>query len=248
MKYLSSIILIIALSIISLNSYSQDIIYNIDGSKIEAKVEEVGKSEVKYRKFDNTDGPVYVLPKREIMMITYENGSHDIINEKSEEFQLQTDFTRNIISFHLFDLLYNSVTLSYERILGNGTVGIRIPVTVSYGEDDIYNYTRIFGSGIIVNFYPTGQGKWRYFVGPDVQMGVAESSWYDYYNSYSQYKTENCLYTRFLIDNGVSFSPIKNMSVSVLVGLGIRYLAEGDEYESGFNTDGQFSFNLSYRF
>jgi len=126
MKYLSSIILIIALSIISLNSYSQDIIYNIDGSKIEAKVEEVGKSEVKYRKFDNTDGPVYVLPKREIMMITYENGSHDIINEKSEEFQLQTDFTRNIISFHLFDLLYNNVTLSYERILGNGTVGIRM--------------------------------------------------------------------------------------------------------------------------
>lgn len=249
MKNLFAILLCLTLAFSFSAIHAQDVIFFKDGSKENVKVSEVGKSDIKYKKADNPEGPQYVISKRDVLMITYENGSHDVINTEPTK-PLTTDFTKNIISFHLFDLIYNSITLSYERILNSGTVGIKIPVTFSFAEDDVYNYTRIFGSGIILNFYPTGQGKWRYFVGPDIQMGLAESSWWDYYDPWGSgyYESGRYMYTRFLVDNGVIFTPVRNMSVSIVVGFGVRYLADGDDYDSGFNADGQFSFNLSYRF
>jgi hypothetical protein len=51
---------------------AQDIITKrVDGSEIRAKVLEVGVTEVKYKLFDNQEGPTYVLPKSEIFRIKY---------------------------------------------------------------------------------------------------------------------------------------------------------------------------------
>ncbi len=45
-----------------------------NGDVIEAKVKEVGVSEVKYKKCDRPDGPDYTISKRDILSIKYSNG------------------------------------------------------------------------------------------------------------------------------------------------------------------------------
>ena len=61
--------------------YAQDIIIMKNGSDIQAVVQEIGIDEVKYKRFDNQNGPNYTLKKSEIFMIRYVNGSKDVFNE-----------------------------------------------------------------------------------------------------------------------------------------------------------------------
>lgn len=71
----------IVIILISHNIYSQDIITKKDGTDIKAKVSEISDSEVKYKKYENLDGPTYSLLKSEILLIRYENGTKDVFTE-----------------------------------------------------------------------------------------------------------------------------------------------------------------------
>lgn len=66
------------------SSIAQDKIYQKNDSNfIEAKVREINDIDVKYVKFSNQNGPVYLIKKSSVSMIVYENGEKDIF--KSEE-------------------------------------------------------------------------------------------------------------------------------------------------------------------
>lgn len=59
---------------------AQDDIILRTGEEIKAKVQEVGTSEIKYKRSDNANGPLYVIWKREVFMIKYENGTKDVFS------------------------------------------------------------------------------------------------------------------------------------------------------------------------
>jgi hypothetical protein len=63
-------------------SISQDIITLKSGDQIRSKIIEIGQTDVKYKKFDNQGGPVYVEPKTDIVKIVYENGTKDTFNNE----------------------------------------------------------------------------------------------------------------------------------------------------------------------
>ncbi len=65
-------------------SYAQDIITLKNGDEIKAKVNEIDLNVVKYKKFDNQNGPIYSIDKEKIFMIKYENGSKDVFTDMSE--------------------------------------------------------------------------------------------------------------------------------------------------------------------
>ena len=67
--------------LISSASYGQDKVYKTDNSVIEAKVQEIGNSDIKYKKFSNQDGPLYVIKKEDVSMIVYENGEKEVFNQ-----------------------------------------------------------------------------------------------------------------------------------------------------------------------
>jgi hypothetical protein len=67
--------------LISLGAFSQDILTKKTGEDILAKIIEVTISEVKYKKFDNQNGPIFSILKSDLLLIRYENGSKDIFNE-----------------------------------------------------------------------------------------------------------------------------------------------------------------------
>lgn len=62
---------------------AQDVMYKMDGEQIEVKVLEVSPTEIKYKLTSNVDGPTYVLPKKEIYMLEYANGSKEVFGAKS---------------------------------------------------------------------------------------------------------------------------------------------------------------------
>ncbi len=64
--------------------FSQDVITKKSGEDIQAKVLEVTTSEVKYKKFDNLNGPVFSILKSELLLIRYENGSKDVFNDNKK--------------------------------------------------------------------------------------------------------------------------------------------------------------------
>jgi len=54
-----------------------------DGNTIEAKVMEIHPSEIRYKRIDNLDGPMIIIPKDRVLSIKYKNGVVDIINASS---------------------------------------------------------------------------------------------------------------------------------------------------------------------
>ena len=68
----------------SFSVYSQDIITTKKGEDIVAKVLEVNVNEVKDKKYNNPQGPIYLLLKSDILLIRYENGTKDIFYEEEK--------------------------------------------------------------------------------------------------------------------------------------------------------------------
>lgn len=63
---------------------SQDILTKNTGEDIEVKVLEITTQEVRYKKFDNQDGPIYTILKPDLLMIRYENGTKDIFKQENK--------------------------------------------------------------------------------------------------------------------------------------------------------------------
>ena len=63
-------------------SNAQDIITKVDGEEIQAVITEVGTSDIKYKKFDNQNGPAYTMLKSEIFMIKYQNGEKEMFDNQ----------------------------------------------------------------------------------------------------------------------------------------------------------------------
>ncbi len=60
---------------------AQDIIIMKNGDELKTKVTEVGTDLIRYKKFDNQEGPTYSIEKAKVFMIRYENGAKDVFNQ-----------------------------------------------------------------------------------------------------------------------------------------------------------------------
>ena len=90
-----------ALCISIASTFAQDVITLKNGEDIHALVQEIGEVDVKYKKFDNPNGPNYTLKKSEIFMIRYQNGTRDVFqleNIVKENTKSEVSVTSTIIS------------------------------------------------------------------------------------------------------------------------------------------------------
>lgn len=62
-----------------INVFSQDIIEKKDGTSIESKIKEIGIDIIKYNKYNNLSGPIYLIKKDEVSKIIFENGTIELI-------------------------------------------------------------------------------------------------------------------------------------------------------------------------
>ena len=72
------ILFLTVLICMSVATNGQDLITPKNGDVIEAKILEVTSTEVKYKKWNNQEGPTFVMSKGDIMMVVYQNGDRDV--------------------------------------------------------------------------------------------------------------------------------------------------------------------------
>lgn len=78
-------VLAIIFFLTGISAAAQDLIILTNGNVIEAKVTETSKTRIKYLRYDNLEGPVYVLPESNLHSIKYENGTYRVFNAAPEE-------------------------------------------------------------------------------------------------------------------------------------------------------------------
>ncbi|MBO4691009.1 MAG: energy transducer TonB [Paludibacteraceae bacterium] len=103
-------------------SFAQDVIITTDAQKIEAKIMEVSKYEVKYKKTDNLDGPLYILETKDINCIIYANGKVELYNTPSQELQIATEKTKEeaaIEKARTMGSLFGKSDKNYKSANGN---------------------------------------------------------------------------------------------------------------------------------
>jgi hypothetical protein len=91
MKYILLFILFICSSNII---KAQDTLSTRYGESILVKVIEVGTAEVKYKKLDNLNGPMFSMLKSDLLMIKYENGTNEDFS-KEEKTKIKVKRTHN---------------------------------------------------------------------------------------------------------------------------------------------------------
>ncbi len=191
-------------------------------------------------------------------------------------------YGNHIAYLSLSDFAFGLATVGYEFIFNEGRFSIKAPISIglknagldytsstsnsiSYELNDdmgYYNSDKIFSAGLDMAVFPGRQGMVRYFFGPGIEYGQ-----FYYYSrrrdpnspqnqpSYIDYK-ERAAYTSIMFRNGVMFQPLKNLTVTGNLGVGIynsRYLVydytgSGSYYDSRIQPTLQGSVNVGYRF
>lgn len=59
----------------AISAFAQDIIVTRDARRIEARIHEVSDTEIKYKEFNNLNGPLYIIRTTDINTIIYQNGA-----------------------------------------------------------------------------------------------------------------------------------------------------------------------------
>ncbi len=77
-----------ALNSITMLALSQDTLLFRNGSSIISKVLEITPIEIKYKKIENVDGPLYIVNREDVKFINYKNGSIDSFAQIKPWFKL----------------------------------------------------------------------------------------------------------------------------------------------------------------
>jgi hypothetical protein len=253
MKYL--LILLVFFSTVIL--HAQDIIYKKDKTKIDGKVLEVGITDVKYKTALNPEGPVYVIPKSEIAIIIYQNGTTDIFsspeNSSKPKFDsLSVNFCRNFIGVDIAEFTSASLGMLYEHTFGKkGMFAIRLPFSVgilqqSYGFPE----GKIFNTGIDFLYFPTGQGTFKYYTAPYFEWGMFRDGFYLVYERLfapSNNERYNGQHLAGGIKNGILYQPTRHFALSADFGFGIK---KDETIRTNESVESHFKANviIGYRF
>lgn len=63
---------------------AQDVLVKRNGDELQVKVQEITPLLVKYKRFDNLEGPLISVSKTKVFMIRYENGTKEVFNEAAK--------------------------------------------------------------------------------------------------------------------------------------------------------------------
>lgn len=134
-KYTPIILLYCLFQLLANIGYSQDNIILKNGDEIAAKVLEVTTDQIKYKKWENQEGPTYTSAKSDIFMIKYKNGTKDVFNttSPSNSNPSLTNTSNNGSKF--------IGTWLHKKYDGNNN---RSKITISKsGEDYLVNYVQM---------------------------------------------------------------------------------------------------------
>ena len=173
-------ILFILLAVIGLGicANAQDIIVTKKSERIDAKVLEININDVKYKDWDNLDGPTYTLLKSDIASIIYQNGKAETFSNYTQP-QQQTnnnqprDYGDPSMTYSRFKSMsdneqdayfekyggniYNTFHSGFK--LSNAGKGLLIPGVILSGAGF---FCTLFGGIYMTNYYNPYSGYYYY--------------------------------------------------------------------------------------
>lgn len=132
----------------SINLFAQDVIVKHNGGTIISKVIEIKDSEVKYKKYNNPNGPTYSIALSEINQINYENGEKDIFSANNE-----AKSSRELL---ILDIEFNNLHKKIKRLkqtawIAGAALAVVGGVLIEKGTNpDSKNETQTMTGGVIL--------------------------------------------------------------------------------------------------
>jgi hypothetical protein len=273
-------ITVLFLLFFSFSVISQDIIYLKDGTNILVNIVSVDRKVVKYKK-PSGKGAVNEIAKSRIAKIQYESGAVDNFVLSKDSLSVNrtandeaffpnlylNEFPVNILSINTFDFFSQRIGISYERVFDDGNKSIRIPITYSLRDTLLNNSPwnenslRTFETGLDFLFYPTGQGRLKYAVGPMVRyanytiypeyidviiIDPVTGFGYPISTEISPYRETNAF--AFGINNFVVLMASNNLYLSASTAIGVRKINNFPDKSRATRTLFNIGFHVGYRF
>ncbi|MBA3662683.1 MAG: hypothetical protein H0W61_00545 [Bacteroidetes bacterium] len=158
-----------------LNGISQsDTLFTDSKKKIPCKIYEINEYEIKYRRAESTDGPIYVIDKSTVIKYSLSNGFTELL--KHDELSLENEHkeilgSREVIKINPFSFAFNHVSVGYEKVV---KVGTNLDVEAGYINSSISPNQGISLSGRISQnpFYSGAYIKpgVKFFLGEDFSV------------------------------------------------------------------------------
>lgn len=159
--------------------------------------------------------------------------------------------------------------ISYEHIFGEDqNIGLVLPFSLLLNNEDGYtgynnnHYDTYFYFTPGLKFYPFGQRRCTYAIGPNLMLGYGggeriESIYDQATNSYYYDEFKSRVFRLgILVNNYFNFQVTPAFSIGASAGLGARYIDHETQTRSGhevtynhpITVTGQFSLSIGYRF
>ncbi|MBD5287085.1 MAG: hypothetical protein HDS27_06110 [Bacteroides sp.] len=157
--------LILYLFLCVASAFAKDVITKTDGTKLDAKVEEITETVIKYRKASNPTGPVYTIPISSVATVLYENGDMDSFNVSSGSSPVSSSQQISNSDDELIQL-YNSQGYSDQYLNVSDAQLIKMS-TKQYSAEELYVKAKKFkkigwigGGSLLVVGIGVGIGVW----------------------------------------------------------------------------------------
>lgn len=199
--------------------FAQDIISMRNGDIIKARIQEISKSEIKYKKHSNPNGPLFIVDRGDVLSILYANGEQEIIEgNTNDEKKVSTNYVDPIADDEN-DLIKEDANIRYDNSfkIKNKTAQGGVPL-MWISENSIVS-TKDLSMRIIGTFVkPTGKAKEggyvRYFI--ELTNKTQKNIYIDKVNSFRI--DQNGLANSFFDNRIINFS--NNQGSVMGIGLG----------------------------
>lgn len=197
--------------------YAQDQLFFRNGKPVPCKIVAISEKTITYR--DTVpNAPLITVPKTDVILAEYKTGQVYIFSndqaiappaevmetrEQRKERKMnewkakEQEMSDNILGFYIPELFFGRLTVSYERLFANKSVGIKVPVSLTYdllgalaqananstsantGTTVSSPVTRTRGvnfiTGVDVNYYYDLKPSLKYYFGPRIRYGTDQT-------------------------------------------------------------------------
>lgn len=224
---------------------AQDKIYKKGGEVIKVKVLEIGVDEIKYKMFDNPDGPVYVMDKGRLIKVEFENGKTETYANTLQDPEEYADQHGKQIKVGFLSPLSGYLPITFEQNIAPGrsyelTLGI-----IGAGKNEVlrtnFNGTletirrnqagAYIGAGYKFYKLPTffNRGVRRshimqgFYVRPQVNTGIYKENVTGYKNNQEVVEKRNVWFGALTLDFGQQWVFGDRFTVDVFLGFGYAF-------------------------
>lgn len=198
------------------HAFSQDKIHKKNGEILEVKVLEIGEAEIKYKIFNDLDGPIYSVDKDRLLKIIYQNGREETYRNSLKDETLYMGQAKKALKINFLSPLLGYTQLSFEKNIRPGrshelTLGIiglgqrqkTSHEIYEYDQNDYTSFTKetyrkaaggFIGAGYkfvkMPNFYKNGDKYSHILQGayakPEIILGIYNQDKYFFKEFYDQ--------------------------------------------------------------